>query len=184
MIQSSDSKRNHEHGLIIIESINMAKKKDRDVVLCGSCVMPMTLVRPGKHQCDNPRCSNNMEALENEIAAHTDVYEIFTQEDGHEYTLEVTDISKQTIYTLRAAHSPEWSEDVKGKVLMRLVDDGYGFVTDRKGGMPSVAFNEIDGKIEYDRAEYMRIILTFDNAVSTQPAPKYRVVKQGNTLTI
>lgn len=30
------------------------------VAYCGDCGKRLTLVRPGKHQCDNPNCESNV----------------------------------------------------------------------------------------------------------------------------
>jgi hypothetical protein len=32
----------------------------KSVALCGSCKQELTLVRPGKHQCDNENCPSNV----------------------------------------------------------------------------------------------------------------------------
>lgn len=45
-------------GVVDHVAVHNKMKKDKltDVAYCGFCRHDMTLVRPGKHQCDNPKC--------------------------------------------------------------------------------------------------------------------------------
>jgi len=65
----------NEHNLILLDSEQQEIEKwiDKDlteqcnipdvskfVARCGGCKQELTLVRPGKHQCDNENCPSNV----------------------------------------------------------------------------------------------------------------------------
>jgi len=48
--------------IVKLNLINVQSEENRklfaDACLCGDCMKPLTEVRPGKHQCDNPDCKS------------------------------------------------------------------------------------------------------------------------------
>lgn len=76
---------------------------------------------------------------------------VFDNKDSHEYDIFVEETDKdEIIYSLHASNHSEWTEHTKGKVLLRLTDDGW-----------EINFKKSFKKLEYNEAQYLTTLLTF-----------------------
>ena len=71
-----------------------------------------------------------------------------------------------------------WTDHIKNTVLMKITDTGDGIKIGKKYMAELV--NE-DGEIEYHNEEYLRILLNYNESLSSKPA-KYKILQESIEL--
>lgn len=84
----------------------------------------------------------------------TKTYAILTSEDIYDYKLIIVKDSDKTTSSLYASNGNDWSDHIKGKLLLSLIDDGNGAIFS-----PKISTKQL----EYNILEYMRILLNIND---------------------
>jgi len=100
-------------------------------------------------------------------------FKIIFNKNQHEYDLIVSENSDLTKYEIFASHSEDWHEDIQGKSLMVVIDDGNGFILE----------NSIGKNMDFSTADRLRMILNVDEALS-RSEPCKRAVEKNKRITI
>lgn len=86
-------------------------------------------------------------------------YIVIGEADVHEYDLHVEDTDKGTEYSLHASTSPIWTESTRGKLMLRMIDDGNLVIFER---LPEARETL---KLDYHVLTYLRILINFEQAI-------------------
>lgn len=111
--------------------------------------------------------------MKNKDLKITKNFKIIFGKNQHEYNVIVSENSDLTKYELFASDSDEWSEDIKGKSLMVVIDDGNGFILE----------NSIGKNMDFSTADRLRMILNIDEAFS-RSEPIKKAVEKNKRITI
>jgi hypothetical protein len=91
---------------------------------------------------------------------------ITKDEDGNvEYVIIVTEKKKGTEYSIFASDSNIWSEHIRNEKFMTMFDDGNG-----------IKFSQTLKHLNYSEAEYVKILLSINNAMCLAPTPPHILV--------
>lgn len=100
---------------------------------------------------------------------------VVINEDSHEYNMVVTKSKNKTKYELFYSENADWYDHVKGTLAFKITDSGNNFILPKK-----------IRKIGYDVSLYLRLIFTFENRTSSNPAEhsEWRIVNVDNQIKI
>ena len=89
-------------------------------------------------------------------------------DDGnHEYDIFIEEIDKGTVYNLLASNNAIWSEHIRGKLFLSIVDDGNGLLC-----------NKSLKAIDYGEAVRLKILINFIFSMDTNMGNKFKIVEE------
>lgn len=101
------------------------------------------------------------------MKANKQKFVIYDKKGNKEYKIVVTEKTKYNVYELYTTDSEIWCEHARNQLQLQLIDDGNG-----------VRFNRPLQELQFHEAEYVRILLSVNNATQKRPMEPYFVLNE------